>query len=102
MRPSRSAFVRRPWASSTEKDAAHVAPGASWDQEATTDDAEATWKLTPTHAPVGRTSMTSSGVRGSGFTSPHAPTTWIVQEEPDAWEHCCVAEPPCGRVEGAA
>ena len=63
---------------------------------------EATWKLTPTQAPVGRTSMTVNGVRGRGLTSPPAPTTEIVQEDPAACEHCWVAEPPRGRVEGAA
>src|SRR6478735_4943725 len=101
-RPSRSAFVTRPWASRTENVAVHVAPGASVVHVAVIDVAEATWKLTPTHAPVGRTSTTSSGVRGSGLTSPPAPTTEIVHELPDACEHCCTADPPCGSVDGAA
>ena len=79
-----------------------VAPGASADHEARTDVSEATWKLTPTHAPVGRASMTVSGVRGSGLTSPLAPITEIVHDDPAACEHCWVTDPPCGSVDGAA
>ena len=64
--PSRSALVRRPWASRTENVAAQVAPGASSVHDAVTDVAVATAKVTPTHAPTGRTSTASRGVRGSG------------------------------------
>src|SRR5687768_7535609 len=92
----------RDCASRTEKVAVHVAPGASAVQVATTDVGEATRNATPAQAPVGRTSTTSSGVRGSGLTSPAAPMTVIVHDEPDAWEHCCTADPPCGSVDGAA
>ena len=63
---------------------------------------EATWKLTPTHAPVARASITVRGVRGSGFTSPLAPITEMVHEDPVACEHCCATVPPCGSVDGAA
>src|SRR6478752_2434360 len=67
-----------------------------------TDVADATAKVTPTHAPTGRTSITSSGVRGSGLTSPEAPMTVTGQDVPEAWLHCCVRDPPCGSVDGAA
>ncbi len=46
--------------------------------------------------------MSSSGVRGSGLTSPGPPTTVIAHDDPAACEHCCVTEAPCGRVDGAA
>ena len=44
---------------------------------------------------------TSSGVRGSGFTSPGAPITVIEHDVPAACVHCFVSEPPCGSVDGA-
>src|SRR4029079_4034059 len=81
--------------------AEHVAPGASADHVAMTDAADPTLNFTPSHAPVGRTSSTSSGVRGSGFTSPGAPITVMAQELPAASLHCFEREPPCGRVDGA-
>ena len=46
--------------------------------------------------------MTSSGVRGSGLTSPAAPITEIEHDEPAACVHCWVSDPPCGSVDGAA
>jgi hypothetical protein len=94
--------VTRPWASRTENDAEHVAPGAFAVQLAVTDVADATANATPTHAPVGRTSTTSTGVRGSGLTSPGTPTTAKVQEPPLAWVHSWAIVPPWGRLLGAA
>ena len=82
--------------------AAHVAPGASAVHDARTPDDDATSKPTPAHALVGSTITPSSGVRGSGFTSPGSATASIVQLDPDACEHCSVVVPPWGRVEGAA
>jgi hypothetical protein len=95
-------LVRRPWASRTENVAAQVAPGASCVHAAITDVADATLKLTPMQAPTGRTSKTSSGVRGSGLTSPGALITETAQVDPAACVHCWVRVPPWGRVEGAA
>ena len=85
-----------------EKLAVHVAPGASVVQLAAIAVAEATSKVTPAQAPVGRTSTSSSGVRGRGLTSPAAPMTGNVQDAPPACEHCWTIEPPWGSVDGAA
>ncbi len=92
----------RPCASRTVNDAVHVEPGASAAQLAVTADADATENAMPTHAPVGRTSTTSSGVRGSGFTSPVAPTTSNVHDDPLACEQPLASVPPRGRSFGAA
>ena len=62
-------------------------------QVALTAEAEATWNETSAHAPVARTSMSSSGVRGSGLTSPAAPITEMVHDVPAACEHCCDHRP---------
>ncbi len=84
----------RPWASRRVTLALHVAPGASAVHEAVMLEAEATEKSTPVHAAVGRTPTTSSGVRGSGLTSPLIPITPIVQLDPWACEHCDEVVPP--------
>ena len=80
------------------KAAEQLAPGASTPHDAVTAEAEATRNSIPVHTPVARTSTISSGVFGSGFTAPRAPSTEKVHEPPDACEHCWVRVPAAGKV----
>ncbi len=92
----------RPCASRRTTDAAHVCPGASGVHDACTPPADARENETPTQDAAALAETTCIGVRGSGFTSPVAPTTDTVHDEPAASEQRADAVPPWGSVLGAA